>query len=165
MSATFFSRVYEALKSKGIVVHHHHDEDPEVNLEILILPFKKYMGPVLEDLNYCVRIAMRDNHMAFIITAAMYPLNDINPRYSKDNGMKLLTTAKQLLSNDVPYLTEGEDIPITWEIEERTSDTGQGFLSLEGSCQLVSDDIPVDEFVEFMEGWEDFPVVEFEEQK
>lgn len=166
MQKTFFTQVHEHLKAKGIVSHHQPKDDDKTDMEFLGIPFKKYEGDILEDVAYTVTLAIRDKHVAFIICAAMHPLSDTHPRYNKSNGMIMLDGAKRLMSAQIPYLTEGTQVPITWEIEERVTNTGQPYLSLEGTCQMALSSFDMlSEFSEFMEGWEDFPIVSFEEVK
>lgn len=164
MQQTFLAQIYEHLKEKDIVVFYQPKDVNKTDLEFLGIPFKKYEGDILEDMAYTTTLAVREKYVAFIICAAMHPVSDIHARYSKANGMIMLTGAKQLMSKEIPYLTEDTQVPITWEIEERVTDSGQPYLALEGTCQLMlSDTYVIDEFKEFMESWVDFPIITFEE--
>ena len=163
MSTTFLSQVYEALKAKNLKVAH--QEKDIVDIEYMSHWFKRYEGPGIKHVDYCVTFAMADNNLGFIISCALYPLSDSNPRYSLENGKKLMTVAKDTLVADIPYLTSDTNVPIAWEIEERINEYGQKYLALEGTGVFGIDNVTVEEFVEFMDGWQDFPVFEFEEVK
>lgn len=166
MTATFFSQLHDRLKEKNIVVNYQPQDEDKTDLEFLGIPFKKFKGDILEDIAYTATLAIRDKLVAFIIVAAIHPISDTHARYSKSNGMIMMEGAKGLLSAEIPYLTDDTQVPITWGIEERTTVSGQPYLALEGTCQMVIRGFDMlDEFAEFMEGWEDFPIVEFEEAK
>jgi hypothetical protein len=163
MSTTFLSQVYEALKAKNLKVAY--QEKDIVDIEYMTHWFKRYEGPDIKQVDYCVTFAMAGNKLGFIISCALYPLSEIHQRYSLENGKKLMTVAKNTLAADVPYLTEDTSIPIAWEIEERANKYDQKYLALEGTGVLGIDDVSVEEFLEFMDGWQDFPIFEFEEVK
>lgn len=163
MSTTFLSQVYEALKAKNLKVAHL--EKDIVDIEYMTHWFKRYEGPGIKAVDYCVTFAMANNKLGFIISCALYPLSDSHARYSLENGKKLMTVAKDTLAADVPYLTEDTNVPIAWEIEERVNEYGQKYLAFAGSGAMGVDDVSVEEFIEFMDGWQDFPVFEFEETK
>lgn len=166
METKLFAQIHEHLNGKGISSFYQPANAESKDIEILGIPFKKYEGGFLDNIDYTMTAAQRDNAIAFIICAAIHPILDDAPKYSKKNGMVLMNGAKEFMSTEMPYLTDGTDVPIKWVIEERVTISGKPYFALEGSCMmLVSGQERVSELCEFMEGWLDFPIVAFQELK